>query len=825
MRSPHAAGPTTATQAQSTVSEELSPAHLIEPPASDQLELPGVGVIVLGTVLKRPSRQRGGEAVVRVGRIAGRERELIVKSRPHTNFGVEGHRRETTALRALSGLRPAADPLAGRVPELLAAWEDDRGLHIVMDRLAGRTALDLVTQPGRTPDLDVDFVADIVERLGATVGLIHTFGYGHNDLSWGNVLVHADEQSRAVLGVGVVDFGLATPLGEAAPRAATPGFIATRQWRDGIALPENDAASLARVTYSLLTRINPNRTDLEPVARIRGDVGERASQVLSRGIANPSSFAGTGGPVAGFAAQLVASLRSTGPSELLADLRRSWQATLASDGPGATRLGEIESGLRHDVGAGGHVAALLEIVRMWATAAAAASAQPQAGVSVEALRARAAAALADAVVAPRPPGAPLGFRSGDVEHLRDLHALTADFLTHRGASPAGVDRQLRSFWLAWAGNVAPQLRQVAEFRPDWVDPPPERRLPPPPPVVLPAPWTTSEPPAVSRPTPWPVRMFVSGWSVVVALLALVLTAGATMATYRPDVPSWHLLVAPAIGLAAALAMRLRLRRWRRTRRWDAPATRVRRRLSRVTTSLALGGVAVLTLSAPLPPALSTGGGVVALALFAASVLSLGAPTRGDVAALLTNLVSAAVLVWAAFALAFQGWLVHTYVPQLTDAGYRLLPSFLWPEAAGATVNLRSGVSLGAGATSIREVRVALRDGFREDRQIDVAHVRVEDDTLTASVALADPTAQIVLLVPPDELIDAGWFDGQTGHLPLGPSAIGAIAPSDRQTDAEGETVRWDLPQGPLHALALGVVTPEGDGLVAIAPVTDGLDPA
>jgi serine/threonine protein kinase len=883
-------GATQATEAGTEPpADAVDPTDPLSRSAVDQavaLAVPGLGTVVLGQVLKRPSRARGGEAVVRRGVLtvssgagvsAGtarpQEQQVIVKSRPATPFGDEGFRREAEALAALDGLGPlSTDPLVGRVPRLLRAWRDDRGSHVLIETLPGVSIVELLGGlAGR--DLDVEHVADIVERLGATVAALHGRGISHNDLSWGNVLVHLGEAGD-VRAVALVDFGLATRLGDAAPRAATPGFIATRQWREGLAVPENDTSSLARVAYSLLTRINPSRAELEPVARIRRDVGERASQLLQRGINDTASFGGPQGPARRFTAELTAALRGVGSSELLAELRRGWQLqlTMSTD---VTRLGELESGLRHDLAPTERFAGLLEAARMWA----AASASPQvAGAGPEELRAKAASALADAVLAleddvtPRNGTATRAFRSSDADLFRSLHALTADFLAHRGLPAAEVERRIRLLWLTWADGFEPHLRQVREFRPAWV-PAVRSELPPPPPpapahtapqpvpaypappyppppypVAPPDAWpepsgpdTGYDPP---RPASWAVRTLAHGLPVASGVVLLVVTTAIGVWSYAPDIPSWHLGVVPVGALLTVLLLRTRLRRWRGRRRMVGrhPDAARRSRSARVATALLLAAGGALLLVAPLPDAVATAGDLAALTVLAGSVLSLGAPTRGDTAALLTNLVAIAVLLWATVAVGFQTWLLHAATPGLVDAAYSTMPAFAWPERAGGTAAIGGGLAqqVGAGGTEDRAVRAALQElsGALPPSRFSADGIGVRDGLIVVAHTLTavgdtplEPTERLVLLVPTDEVVGGGWFDGDgVGLARMGDAVVGVWAPDLWTADdggdepAPGELVRgtaaWTPLEGaPRHLLALALLDEELAEVTAVAPLT------
>jgi serine/threonine protein kinase len=878
-------GATQATEAGTEPpADAVDPTDPLSRSAVDQavaLAVPGLGTVVLGQVLKRPSRARGGEAVVRRGVLSippgvggssggGRpqEQQVIVKSRPATPFGDEGFRREAEALAALDGLGPdPSDPLVGRVPRLLRAWRDDRGSHVLIETLPGVSIVELLGGlAGR--DLDVEQVADVVERLGATVATLHRRGISHNDLSWGNVLVDLGD-AGAVGSVALVDFGLATRLGDAAPRAATPGFIATRQWREGLAVPENDTSSLARVAYSLLTRINPSRAELEPVARIRRDVGERASQLLQRGINDTASFGGPQGPARRFTAELTAALRGVGSSELLAELRRGWQLqlTMSTD---LTRLGELESGLRHDLAPSERFAGLLEAARMWA----AASASTQvAGGGPEELRAKAASALADAVLAleddlaPRDGTVTRAFRSSDADLFRSLHALTADFLTHRGLPPAEVERRIRLLWLTWADGFEPHLRQVREFRPAWVPavrselppppppaPPPVHAYPAPPhppppyPVTPPDAWPEPSVPDPGydppRPASWAVRTLAGGLPVAMGVALLLVTAAIGVWSYAPDIPSWHLGVVPVGALLTVLLLRTRLRRWRRRRRLVGrhPDASRRSRTARVATALLLAAGGALLLVAPMPDGAATAGDLAALTVLAGSVLSLGAPTRGDTAALLTNLVAIAVLLWATVAVGFQTWLVHATAPGLVDAAYSTMPAFAWPERAGGTAAIGGGLAqqVGAGGTEDRAVRAALQDlsGALPPSRFSADGVGVRDGLIVVAHTITavddtplEPTERLVLLVPTDEVVGGGWFDGDgVGLTRMGDAVVGVWAP-DLWTAADGgdepapgELVRgtaaWTPLEGaPRHVLALALLDDDLAEVTAVAPLT------
>jgi serine/threonine protein kinase len=829
------------------------------------LAVPGLGTVALAEVLKRPSLSRGGEAVVRRGTLTrpdGRVEPVIVKSRPATPFGDEGYRREVQTLAALDGLGPRPGTVdVGRVPRLLRHWRDDRGSHVLIESLPGVSVVELLNRlEGR--DLDAELVADVVERLGVTVAALHDRGVSHNDLSWGNVLLDLAPGSGGVRGVALVDFGLATPLGDAAPRAATPGFIATRQWREGVAVPENDTASLARVAYALLTRINPSRAELEPVARIRPDVGERASQLLHRGINDTASFAGPHGPARRFTAELADSLRGVGRSELLEDLRRTWQLQLTG-ATTVTRLAEVESGLRHDLAPTEHFAGLLDAARMWRAAS---GSDRVTGAGPEELRAKAASALADAVLALRDDDATRDFRSADADLFRGLHALAADFLAHRGLADDEVDRRIRTLWLTWADGFEPHLRRVREFRPDWVPavraeppppppPPPPPLLVPPPPPPVPVPPLPAAPPVPPpspgyvppRPPALVVRVLSAGGTVLGALLLLVGVAVGAVWSYAPDVPTWHLGLAPVGALVVVGGLRLRLRRWRTRRRLVGrhPDAVHRSRASRLVTAGLLAVGAALLVAAPLPTAAETAGDAGAVLLLALAVLSLGAPTRGDTAALLTNVVSLGVIGWALLAVCLQTWLVHRHAPGLVDAAYAATPSFAWPEHAGGTTAIGDGVGqrAGVGGTRDRVLRAALRDraddlppsafsvdgvGVR-DGQVVVAHTLRNPDP--AGTADLDPTARLVLLVPTGEVEGEGWYQGAgRGLVRLNGAPIGAWAPDawtaadGGGTPAAGELVRataaWTPDAtAPEHLLALALLDAATADVVAVAPLT------
>jgi hypothetical protein len=630
--------------------------------------------------------------------------------------------------------------------------------------------------------------------------------------------------------------------------------------------PENDTSSLARVAYSLLTRINPSRAELEPVARIRRDVGERASQLLQRGINDTGSFAGPQGPARRFSLELAAALRGVGSSDLLAELRRSWQLQLTM-ATTATRLAEIESGLRHDLAPSERFAGLLEASRMWLTAAGSASVE---GAGPEELRAKAASALADAVLAIGDDGT-RAFRSADADLFRSLHALTADFLAYRGLPPDEVDRRIRTLWLTWADGFEPHLRQVRDFRPDWV-PAVRSELPPPPPTLpaYPAPVYAPEPPypaapptappdlpvaphpdqgpdagyAAPRPASRVVRALSGGAPVVAAVVLLAVITALGLWAYAPDIPTWHLGIAPIGALVVVVLLRTRLRRWRNRRRLVGrhPDAASRTRRSRVATALTLGVAGGLLLVAPLPGALATAGDLAALVLLAGAVLSLGAPTRGDTAALLTNLVALVVVGWAVVAVSFQTWLVHANAPGLVDAAYSTMPAFAWPERAGGTTPVGGGLAqrAGVGGTDERDVRAALQDlaGEVPSSRFSVDGVGVRDGlvvvahtlTNTGATALA-PTERLVLLVPSEDVPGGGWYQGEgVGLVRIGDAVVGAWAPDawaaadGRDDPAPGELVRataaWVPTDGaPERLLALGLLDEAAGTVVAVAPLT------
>jgi hypothetical protein len=325
---------------------------------------------------------------------------------------------------------------------------------------------------------------------------------------------------------------------------------------------------------------------------------------------------------------------------------------------------------------------------------------------------------------------------------------------------------------------------------------------------------------------------------------LVATTAVGLWAYAPDIPTWDLGVAPVGALLTALLLRGRLRRWRTRRRIVGrhPDAAGRPRASRLATALLLGACGALLLVAPLPDAVATAGDLVALTILAGSVLSLGAPTRGDTATLLTHLVAVAVLLWATVAVGFQTWLVHAAAPGLVDVAYSTMPAFAWPERAGGTTDIGGGLSqqVGVGGTGDRAVRTALNDlsgalpaarfsadgvGVRDGRIV-VAH------TLTAGGGTPfEPTERLVLLVPTDEVVGGGWFDGDgVGLARLGDAVVGVWAPDLwTATDGGDEPAPGQLVQGsaawvplegaPRHLLALALLDEDLAEVEAVAPLT------
>ncbi|MFI9557364.1 serine/threonine-protein kinase [Nonomuraea endophytica] len=136
-------------------------------------------------------------------------------------------------------------PHTARLYEYVEA-EDDAA--IVMELVDGITLRRLLTHEGAT-----GAEAALAVLKGALTGLAaaHGLGVAHRDFKPENVIVGADGGSK------LVDFGLATPFGEAGAYVGTPSYMAPEQWEDAPAGPATDVYAATVVFFECLTGHRP----------------------------------------------------------------------------------------------------------------------------------------------------------------------------------------------------------------------------------------------------------------------------------------------------------------------------------------------------------------------------------------------------------------------------------------------------------------------------------------------------------------------------------------------------------------------------------------
>lgn len=167
-------------------------------------------------------------------------------------------------------------------------FEEHGTAHLVMERLDGRTLVDVLVARG-APFTEEE-VLDVAARVAAALRPVHAAGVLHRDINPANVMLAA--HGRIV----VIDFGLARDYDEhrtvGMTRVVTPGYAPIEQYRGEARFgPATDVYGLAATCYRLATgRIPPSAVDreggvaLEAVHQLNPSISKAVSDAIADGL-------------------------------------------------------------------------------------------------------------------------------------------------------------------------------------------------------------------------------------------------------------------------------------------------------------------------------------------------------------------------------------------------------------------------------------------------------------------------------------------------------------------------------------------------------------
>ncbi|MFC6886498.1 serine/threonine-protein kinase, partial [Actinomadura yumaensis] len=183
---------------------------------------------------------RGGQGRVVLARHATAGTAVAIKYLP-AGAGAEAMERFRYEARMLGQVD---DPHVARLYRLV---ESEHGVAIVMEAVDGVPFKEILARYGT-----LEPEAALAVLKGSLLGLAaaHAAGVVHRDYKPANVMVPADGRSK------LIDFGIATPAGEAAA-AGTPLYMAPEQWRGEPAGPAADVYAATCVFFECVTGRRP----------------------------------------------------------------------------------------------------------------------------------------------------------------------------------------------------------------------------------------------------------------------------------------------------------------------------------------------------------------------------------------------------------------------------------------------------------------------------------------------------------------------------------------------------------------------------------------
>ncbi len=234
-------------------------------------------------------RDRGGRAVRGDREVRGARGDRAVRGADRGDRGARGDRSES---------RETEEPEETGEPEQGAAVEPEetgeteepeetgqpvQGAAVVMELVDGSSLRAMIERQG-----PLDPVAALAVLKGSLLGLaaVHRLGFGHRDVTPGNVLVDTSGQ------VKLTGFGMATSADEEMQAVGTPLYLAPERWEGESASPASDVYAATAVFFECLTGAPPFSGDLDALREQHASgalpldlVDARLAPLIGRGMA------------------------------------------------------------------------------------------------------------------------------------------------------------------------------------------------------------------------------------------------------------------------------------------------------------------------------------------------------------------------------------------------------------------------------------------------------------------------------------------------------------------------------------------------------------
>ncbi|HTW02625.1 MAG TPA: serine/threonine-protein kinase, partial [Streptosporangiaceae bacterium] len=145
------------------------------------------------------------------------------------------------------------------------AEQPGQGAAVVMELIDGCSLRSMIERQG-----PLEPVAALAVLKGSLLGLaaVHRLGFGHRDVTPGNVLVNTSGQ------VKLTGFGMAVPAAGEMPAVGTPLYLAPERWEGDQGSPASDVYAATAVFFECLTGAPP----------FSGDVAALQEQHVSRAL-------------------------------------------------------------------------------------------------------------------------------------------------------------------------------------------------------------------------------------------------------------------------------------------------------------------------------------------------------------------------------------------------------------------------------------------------------------------------------------------------------------------------------------------------------------